>query len=314
MSVTVAKLYESLREELKLTWLNPSVSLERVIRSPEIHRPGLALAGYFEFFASNGVQILGRTETHFVKRMPLGRQSRNVKRFFSANVPCVVFSRNQPPPKGFLEQGTRRGVPVFRTPHTTERLFSRVVSFLEEAEAPETTFHGTFVDVYGVGILLLGKSGIGKSECALELVERGHRLVADDVVRVSLRSGSVLLGRGDQLIRHHLEVRGLGIIDVQAVFGVGVVRNQKRVRVVVTLERWSSRVEYDRLGMDEQTFSILGVPLPHLVIPVRPGRSIPILVEVAALNQRAKDMGIQSAQELDRKLIERMAQQPAGEA
>ena len=192
-----------------------------------------------------------------------------------------------------------------RSPFRTARVASQVTVYIEEASAPEASVHGTLIDVYGVGTLLLGKSGVGKSECALELVERKHRLVADDIVKIRLENRE-LVGRSNDVLHHHMEIRGLGIIDIRAIFGVGAVRNRKRITLAVTLEHWKKEREYERHGLDEQTYEILGVKIPHLIIPVRPGRNMPILVETAALTQRLSHMGTHPAKEFNRKLIETM--------
>ncbi|PIQ85695.1 MAG: HPr(Ser) kinase/phosphatase [Candidatus Omnitrophica bacterium CG11_big_fil_rev_8_21_14_0_20_45_26] len=309
-NLTVQEFYERMKDRLKLTLLNPSVPLTRRIRSSEIHRPGLAFSGFYEYFAYDCVQVLGKTEIKFLQKLKGAKRRRNLLRFFSYRIPCIVIAKNQRPPDDFIKMATEVQVPIFRAIYRTSVCGSQITLFVDHATAPETSIHGTMLDVYGIGMLLIGESGIGKSECALELVERGHRLVADDVVKIR-REGDVLIGSSNEIVQHHMEIRGLGIIDVQSTFGVGAVRDRKRIVLIVTLESWKSKREYDRLGLETQTKEILGIPLPNFVIPVRPGRNIPILVEAAALTQRAKFMGHHSARDFNDALIDRM-QREAG--
>ncbi len=305
--ITVEQLFHDLKEKLKLKLLTEGVPLNRRIRSAEILRPGLAFSGYYDYFTYDRVQILGRTEVSFLNKMSKPKQNRFLKKFFTYRMPCIIISKNLPIMDDFLKRAIKADIPVFRSPLMTSTISSRVTLSIEDFLSPEISMHATLLDVYGVGTLLIGKSGVGKSECALELVERGHRLVADDMVNLRLSRGRFLTGSSSEIIRHHMEIRGLGIINIKNIFGVGAVRDQKRISLVVTLERWSQNKEYERLGLEEQTYTILGVSLPHLIIPVRPGRNIPILVEVAALNQREKRMGINSAQEFNRRLIDSMS-------
>ncbi|MBI4387719.1 MAG: HPr(Ser) kinase/phosphatase [Candidatus Omnitrophica bacterium] len=302
---TVEQLYEGMRERLKLSLLNPTVLLTRKVHSGEIHRPGLAFSGFYDYFAYDRVQVLGKTEICFLNKLKGASRRKNLAKFFSFRIPCIIVAKNQPIAKDFVEQATAAHVPVFRAVYRTSICVSQITVFIENIMAPDTTMHGTLLDVYGVGTLLLGKSGIGKSECALELVERGHRLVADDVVKIK-REGDVIIGAANEVVQHHMEIRGLGIIDINAIFGVGAIRNRKQITLTVTLDKWSQKKEYDRHGLENQTHDILGVPLPHLTIPVRPGRNIPILVEAAALTQRAKFIGHHSASDFNQRLIDKM--------
>ncbi len=308
LRLSVHDFYNGLKDQLKLALLTPTVPLTRKIHSPEIHRPGLAFSGFYDYFAFDCVQILGKTEVRFLDKLQKENRQKNLKRFFSFRIPCIIIAKQQNVPAEFLKQAVQAGVPVFRTPFRTAKAASQVILFMEQASAPETTIHGTLVDVYGVGTLLLGKSGVGKSECALELVERGHRLVADDIVQVRVEN-RVLMGRSNEVLSHHMEIRGLGIIDIRAIFGVGSVRNSKRIMMTVSLEHWKKEGEYERLGLEDKVYEILDVKIPHLVIPVRPGRNIPILVETAALSQRLTNMGANSAKEFNERLIENMRSQ-----
>lgn len=303
---TVGTLYRSLHDPLKLKWLNTNVPLTRKVRTGELHRPGLALAGFYDYFTYDRVQIIGKTELTFIMKLSAAERQKNLHRFFSYKIPCIVVSKNQMVPQEFLDQATRAQIPVFKTPLATSTVSSRITVFLEEDHAPQTSVHGTLVDVHGVGTLLLGKSGVGKSECALELVDRGHRLVADDIVKIKLEGGTHLLGFANQVIKHYMEIRGIGLLDIKSVYGVGAIRNAKRIALVVTLEHWKEGKEYERLGLDEAKYTILNVPMPHLVLPVKPGRNLPVLVEVAALTERSKRMGVHSSKNFNQNLIKKM--------
>ncbi len=303
--LSVQNFFDGMKDQLKLTLLTPTVPLARKIHSLEIHRPGLAFSGFYDYFAFDCVQILGKTEIRFLKKLSGHAQKQNLKRFFSYRIPCIVVSKQQKVPHDFLLQSIQSGIPIFRSPFRTARVVSEIAVYIEEASAPETSLHATLVDVYGVGTLLLGKSGVGKSECALELVERGHRLVADDIVQIRIEN-RVPVGRSNQVLHHHMEIRGLGIIDIRAIFGVGAVRNRKRISLAVTLEHWKKEREYERLGLEDRVYAIGGVKIPHLIIPVRPGRNMPILVETAALTQRLSAMGAHPAKKFNEKLVRSM--------
>ena len=301
--LSAQNFFEGLKERLKLSLLTPTVPLTRRIHSAEINRPGLALSGFYDYFAFDCVQIFGKTEIRFLEKLSGRNRDQNLKRFFSYRIPCIIVTKQQTVPNDFLDRAIDAHVAVLRSPFRTSRVASQVTIYIEEANAPEAGVHATLMDVYGVGTLILGKSGVGKSECALELVERGHRLVADDVVQIRLESRA-LIGRANETLGHHMEIRGLGIIDVKEIFGVGAVRDQTRITLAVTLESWNQKREYDRLGLEDRSYEMLGAHIPHLVIPVRPGRNIPILVETAALTQRLKFMGVHPAREFNQKLIQ----------
>ncbi len=299
-------LYKTLQPILKLKWLNTSVPLNRKVKTGELHRPGLALAGYYDYFTYDRIQVLGKTEMTFIKKLSPVKRKKHLNKFFNYRIPCIVITKNQIVPVDFLTQATKAKIPVFKTSLATSTVSSRITVYLEENQSPETTVHATLVDVYGVGTLLMGKSSVGKSECALELVERGHRLVADDIVKVKAEAGTHLVGIANDVVRHYMEIRGIGLLDVKNVFGVSSVRNVKRIALVVTLELWKEGKEYDRLGLDEAKYTILGIPLPHLVLPVKPGRNLPVLVEVAALTQRSKRLGMHPTKSFNQNLMSKM--------
>jgi HPr kinase/phosphorylase len=304
-SVTVEWLLETAQEEdvLHLRILTGEETHKKEITNCDINRPGLALAGDYDFFDFDRIQVFGRGEYHYLKKILDRGRLQSVKKFFSYSVVCCVFSNGNEPPPVFVEMAQKAGIPILVSTLPTNLLTARLAKALEDAFAPRTTIHGVLVEVFGVGILIIGKSGVGKSETALELIERGHRLVADDVVEIRSVSNTFLLGSGAKLIRHHMEIRGLGIININHLFGVGAIRDKKQVQLVVSLEEWDAQKEYDRLGLEDSVYTILGVDVPLLTIPVRPGRNIPILIETAAMNFRLHKLGYNTAKELDKRIM-----------
>lgn len=313
-SLRVAEFLAEEQTGLKLQVIAGHDGLDKTLSVPDVNRPGLALAGYVDYFAFDRTQVMGLTEINYMRQLEPAVLRERLERIFSFDIPCFIISRGLTPLPEFVELANQARVPVMRSLLTTTKVVSKATVFLDEVFSPETTLHGTLVDVHGVGVLILGRTGVGKSEAALELVERGHRLVADDVVSIKRRADRYLYGEGSALVKHHMEIRGLGIVDVRNIFGVGAVRNTKRVGLVIELEEWDANKEYDRLGIVEASFSILEIRLPKLTIPVRPGRNIAIIMEVAALNHRLKDMGIHSAKLLDEQLLSALQGAEAGHA
>ena len=305
-SIAVARLFERMSRELELEVLAGFQGMGRPVFISDINRPGLALGGYLEYFASDRVQILGNTETHYIENLPPSVLQSRMEGMFSFEVPAFVLSRKLQPTNLFLDMCNRRGVPVLRSSRSTDEVITRIILFLADEFSPETSVHGTALDCYGVGCLIVGAPGIGKSETALELVERGHRLVADDMVQLRRSREDYLYSVTNPIIEHHMEIRGVGIIDVKSVFGVGRVRNSKRIGLVIELEEWEQAKDYDRTGLKEEYKEILGVRIPYLVIPVRPGRNIAIILEVAALNFRLKELGVHPAIEFNKRLMNLM--------
>lgn len=303
--ITVKEFYENLKDRLKLRLVAGHSGLNRRIKVAEINRPGLALAGYFKYFASKRVQVIGKVEITYLDTLSEEKRKRQLQRLLACDIPCCIVCRNYLPPKALVEEANRRSIPLFRSPLVTMVLLNKATIFLEDRFAPVTSMSGDLLEVFGVGVLLRGESGIGKSECALSLIERGHRLIADDIVKIKLR-GDTLVGFGSPLTRHHMEIRGIGIVNVQTLFGAGCIREDKRIDLVISMEDWAPDKEYERLGLEEHTFNILGVEVPYVVIPVRPGRDIAMLVEVACLNQRLKWLGYHSARDLNERLINLM--------
>ncbi len=304
--LTVEELLRTKRDSLALELLTDERGLTREISGPEISSPGLVLTGYTERFPEDRMQVLGETEVSFLESLDDERRGAAVGEFLSFNIPVIFITKGQEAPDGLLRLANERGTPVVRTGLKTADFYSRIKPFMEERFAPSTTLHGSLADVYGVGLLFIGRSGIGKSETVLDLVERGHRLVADDMVIISRRGNEILIGRGHDLQRHHMEIRGVGIIDVRKLFGIRAIRQQKRIEVVVQLEVWDEGTHYDRTGLDQQTMDILGVPIPKALIPLVPGKNITVVCEVVAMNHLLKYAGVNSAELFNRRLQSRM--------
>ncbi len=276
------------------------------VGSSDVYRPGMQCMGYFTHFPYGRVQLFGNAEMTYLSELDEETVRQRLERYFSYEIPVICLSRGYKAPKIMLDLAREKGVPILRSGLTTTRISHRITSFLDVQTAPCITRHGGLLDVYGVGIMLTGESGIGKSETALELVKRGHRLVADDVVEIRRVSDDMLQGTSPELVRHMMELRGIGIIDVRSLYGIGAVINEKSIDLVIEMEDWNDQKEYDRLGIESDTTEILGVEVPSILIPVRPGRNLAIIVEVAAMNFRLKRMGYDAAQEFDRRLLEQM--------
>jgi HPr kinase/phosphorylase len=305
--VTVERFYTEQSSSLGLHLVAGAGGLKRAIREPTVNRPGLVLSGFTRYFAFKRVQIIGNAEAVFLKSLPMEERRRRCDTFFSYRVPCVVFSRNLVPDKTFLQAAEAAGVPIFRTPLVTMKFINVATLALEMMFAPRGTEMGSMVDILGVGVILRGESGIGKSESVLALIERGYSLVADDITKVTLVDGREVVGTSAEVTRNHMEVRGIGIINVAAMFGVKAIRHEKRVDVVVTLKSWNDVEDVDRLGMEQEYVKILGIDIPHITIPVRPGRDLARLIEVAAFQTKLKSSGYNPAKELNDRLIARMA-------
>lgn len=278
--------------------------LVRDITIPDLNRPGLALSGFYDSFAFQRVQLFGRGEDAYLNKIVGEDKLESLRQLFSYPIPCCIFTHNLEPPEAFVNIAEEAGCPVLLTGLDSSEFSARILRILSNIFAPKVSIHGVLVEVYGLGILILGDSGVGKSETALELIERGHRLVADDVVEISCVNGNSLVGQGaNKIIGHHMEIRGLGIINITQLYGVGSIRERKEVQFVAKLEEWDANKVYDRLGTAELTMEILGVRIPKLEIPVKPGRNIPIILETAAMNERLKSMGYFSAKEFNQNVL-----------
>jgi HPr kinase/phosphorylase len=305
--VTVERFYNEHSGELQLHLIAGGSGLKRIIREPTVNRPGLVLSGFTHYFAFKRVQVIGNAEAYFLKSLSDEERSSRYATFFSYKIPCVVFSRNLQPDELFLKAAEAAQVPIFRCPLVTMKFINLATLALELMFAPRGTEMGSMIDILGVGVILRGESGIGKSESVLALIERGYSLVADDITKVTLVDGRDVIGTSAELTRNHMEVRGIGIINVAAMFGVKSIRHEKRVDLVITLKGWSEVNDVDRLGMEQEFVKILGVDIPHITIPVRPGRDLARLIEVAAFQTKLMASGVNPAKELNDRLIARMA-------
>lgn len=306
--LTIQELLAETEAGLDLELLAGASGLGKQIQVPRIQKPGLALAGYLTNLHPDRIQVLGSTELSYLVQLDPERAEDNLRGLCALDISCFIITKGQQVPEMLLRHTESRGVALLRTHHQSSVFISLITKFLEERLLPSTTVHGVLVDVLGVGVLLLGKSGVGKSECALDLVLRGHRLVADDIVKVRMKLPAVLFGEGSDLLHYHMEIRGLGIINIKHLFGVAAVRERKKIDLTVELVEWEPGREYDRLGLEDETLSILGIDIPRLVIPVRPGRNITTIVEVAARNQLLKEMGYHSAREFQLQLEKRITE------
>ena len=314
-TLSVARLFEDQRQELQLELLTESLASRREITVSDVHRPGMALMGFLENFLPERIQILAQTELSYLATLGPDEVRRAIDNLFGFEMPLIIVCKGLDVPPYLLEQANRLEVPVLRTPLSTTPFIHQTTLYLDHMFAPQTSVHGSLVDVYGVGLLVTGSSGIGKSETALDLVERGHRLVADDIVTITRRHGDVLIGMGNQLLRHHMEIRGIGIIDVQSIFGVRAIRLQKRVEVEVHLKEWSKTEDYERVGLDEHKTAILDVEIPRVEVPIFPGKNVTVITEVVALNYLVRAYGGASpAERLNQHLIEIMKRKSAARA
>jgi HPr kinase/phosphorylase len=296
-------------DPLQLEALTGELGLDRQLPDAEVASPGLALAGYTGRFAPNRLHVFGETEITYLRSLSPEQRQQSLANFFSFDLPCIFVTKGQEIPSELLDLARTHNVPLLRTRLKTAEFYRRIKPIVEEAFAPRTTLHGSLADVYGVGLLFVGRSGIGKSECVLDLVERGHRLVADDVVQVSRRGNDVLIGRGHELAAHHMEIRGIGLIDIPALFGVRAVRQQKRIEVVVQLEDWETTKDTDRTGLTREETLILDVPVPRVCVPLNPGKNITVISEVVAMMHLLRYSGVDVAAAFNARLIKRMKEQ-----
>lgn len=312
--ISVKTFFEEEQEDLRLELLAGVKGLEKSkIVTPDINRPGMALAGFTGIFLSERMQIIGRTEISYLKTLDEEIATKAIRRIFQFQPPGLVFTKRVQPAKFILDEAENFQVPVFRTRFDTTHFIHRVSAYLDNRLAPETYIHGDLVDVYGVGLLLVGESGIGKSECALDLVARGHRLVADDLVKVLRRGEGILMGYGaakTPTLQHHIEIRGVGIVDIYSIFGIRSIRVQKRIEIVVELVRWTKKLSYDRIGLEDEFTEILGTKIPRVRIPVTPGKNLALVCEVIGKNHLSKILGYHPAKLFNQELLRVMRQRP----
>ncbi len=293
-------------KSLNLRILSPSNRKELNIQSAELNRPGLELVGYYDHFAFERPQVLGNVEMGYLMDLsPKNRESK-LEKFFSYDIPCVILCRGHVPPDEMLRIAEKKDLPILGSDMSTTGFIVSAIMHLNRVMAPHTMMHAVLVDVYGIGVLITGESGVGKSEAALELVKRGHQLVADDVVDICRVNENRLVGEAPETVRHFMEIRGIGIIDIRQMYGIGAVLMSKSIDLEIHLEQWNEAKEYDRLGLEEKFISILDVNVPSLVLPVKPGRNLAIIIEVAARNLSLRRLGYSAARELDRRLSDMM--------
>lgn len=291
-------------DELYLKCIAGRKGLTRAITVPDINRPGLALSGFYDSFVYQRVQLFGRGEVAFLLKLQAEHQNSLIKKFFTYQIPCAVFTHGLHPEPEFIEIAEKASCAVLQTKLESSEFSTRLLRIFSNVFAPKKSMHGVLVEVYGIGILLTGHSGVGKSECALELVERGHRLVADDIVEIKCVNGNSVLGQGaNTMISHHMEIRGLGIINVSQLYGVASIREQKEIQFIIKLEEWDQNKIYDRIGTEQSFTDLLGVKVPTIEIPVKPGRNLPIIIEAAAMNERLKYMGYNSARDFNQNIL-----------
>lgn len=305
-TVTVERFYLNHAEQLQLKLIAGGGGLSRKIQEGSVNRPGLALAEFFRYFAFKRVQVIGGAEWQYIKSLSKEAAISRVRKLIAQKIPCIVFARNINVPAHLVELFDQEQIPTFRTKMITMKFINAATIALEMEFAPQASEHGSMVDILGIGVMIRGESGIGKSETVLGLIERGYSLVSDDITRFRLIEGRELVGTSSETTRYHMEIRGIGIINIPAVYGVASVRPEKRLDIVVTLMDWNKMEEIDRIGIDSQTYTILNIVVPHVILPVRPGRDLAQLVEVAALDQKLKSLGHNAAQEFNQRLIERM--------
>jgi HPr kinase/phosphorylase len=309
--LSISELLSETEAGLDLELLAGERGLSRFVQVPRIQKPGLALAGYTKNLHPDRIQVLGATELSYLSELTQRdseKAEENIAHLCALDICCFIITKGLVPPENLVREVESHNIPLLRSHHQSSTFISLLTQYLEERLLPQTNVHGVLVDVLGIGVLLLGKSGIGKSECALDLVIRGHRLVSDDVVKVRLKLPAVLFGEGNDLLHYHMEVRGLGIINIKHLFGVAAIRERKKIDLVIELVEWQDGHEYDRLGLEQSTYELLGVKLPLQILPLRQGRNITTLVEVAARNQLLKEMGYHSAVEFEERLEQRMAE------
>lgn len=305
-AITVGDFYSRHSEALQMNLIGPEVGFDRKIKEPTVNRPGLALSGFYNYFADKRIQVLGSAEFAYLKSISVDEVRERIRKLCSHRVPCLIVSRNARPPRTLLEEAEHAGVAVFRTPMITMKFINAATIALEMDFSPVCSEYGSMVDIMGIGTMIRGSSGIGKSECVLGLIERGHSLVSDDMTRLRAIEGRELIGTAPDITRYHMEVRGLGIINVTSIFGIGGIRTEKRLDLIVTLKDWQELEEVDRIGLEREYYEVLGILVPHITIPVRMGRDLARLVEVAALDQKLKSMGHNSAMQFNERLLNLM--------
>lgn len=313
-NITVDFFFRLTKDRFNLKLVNNVPELEKIlITDQNLHRPGLALAGFVDLFSHQRIQIMGNTEMKYLEHLSSEKRYSSIKTLLEFGVPCIVITDNNQPFSELVELATLNNTPIFCTDFCTTKISYLISDFLDDQFSPRISLHGSFVDVYGVGLLFVGKSGIGKSEVALDLVERGHRIVADDVVILTKKGEGILMGSGTEIVEHFMEVRGIGIVDIKSMFGIRAIRFQKRLEIIIELEIWDSKVEYTRTGLEEKFINIADVNVKYIKVPIVPGKNLTVISEVIALNYLLKhNTGYDSAKVLNERLIERLKNKSQG--
>lgn len=310
MSVTYTVSLQKIIDELSLETLHlPRPANEIMIDCAHINRPGLLLAGFFDHYDAARIQIIGRVEYLYLQKLDEETRKKRMEDFFAARPAALIISRGQACGEDYMSLAQKYEVPMLRTEESTSGFMAALIAYLNVQLAPRITRHGVLVEVYGEGVLLLGESGVGKSEAAIELVKRGHRLIADDAVEIKRVSAKALVGTAPEVIRHYVELRGIGVVDIRRLFGMGAVKLTEKIDLIINLEQWKEGYMYDRLGLDEQKTDILGIKVPSIVIPVRPGRNLAIIIEIAAMNNRQKKMGYDTPKEFSERIMNMMTEE-----
>lgn len=305
-NITVEFFYNELKSKFGLKLLSKKVGFDRLITDKNLHRPGLALAGFVELFSFNRVQVFGNSEIKYLNSLKLKDRIKSLRTILNFEIPCIIFTGNNKPSKEIIELANQKKVPLFGMSYQTTKCNYFLSDFLDDQFSPRISLHGSFVDVYGVGMLFIGKSGIGKSEVALDLVERGHRLVADDVVIFTKKGEGIIIGSGTDLVQHFMEIRGIGIIDVRSMFGVRSIRFQKRLEIIIELEIWDDKTTYTRTGLEHQTIDLMGIDIPYVKLPILPGKNLTVVSEIIALNYLLKHYGYDAAKVLKSRLTKKI--------
>lgn len=305
-SISVEFFFKSCKDRFKIKLLNEEVGFKKLIKDPNLHRPGLPLAGFLELFSHNRVQVFGNTEIRYLNNLTVKDRTSSLERFFKYDIPCLIITNDNSPTHEMIELANKYKTALFGCPLTTTKLMYLITDFMDDQFAPRLSIHGSFVDVYGVGMLFIGKSGIGKSEVALDLVERGHRLVADDVVILTKKGEGILMGAGTDLVKHFMELRGIGIIDIRSMFGIRAIRFQKRLEIVLELEIWDDKAEYTRTGLDDSYKELMDVEIPYVKLPIIPGKNITVISEIIALNYLLKHYGYDAAKVLQDRITKKI--------
>lgn len=307
-SISVEFFFNIAKDKFKLRHVNEKVSLDRKILDQNLHRPGLPLAGFMDLFSFSRVQVFGNTEMKYLENLSLEERINSIERIFKYNIPCVIVTNDNQVPNEIVDIANKYDVPLFISKFETTKLVYLISDFLDDQFSPRLSLHGSFVDVYGVGMLFVGKSGIGKSEVALDLVERGHRLVADDVVILTKKGEGILMGSGTELVKHFMEIRGIGIIDIRSMFGVRAIRYQKRLEIIIELEFWNADSDYTRTGLDSSTINVMDIEMPYVKLPILPGKNITVVSEIIALNYLLKHYGYDAAKVLQDRISNKIQQ------